>query len=84
MEFALALPSRLKLRDGTGKWIFRQAIAGLVPDEVFRRPKQGFSMPLGLWLRRELRHRVEAMLRPDSPIYAYVDRPATARRSGGR
>lgn len=79
VEFALSLPSGLKLRDGTGKWIFRQAIADLVPPEVLQRPKQGFSMPLGLWLRRELRHRVEALLRPDSPVYAYVDARATRR-----
>ncbi len=41
---------------GTGKWIFRRAIRGLVPSRL-RSPKQGFGIPLRLWLRNEVRHR---------------------------
>ena len=47
VEFARALPSRLKYRDGVGKWLLRQAIVGLVPDRVLSHPKQGFGVPLG-------------------------------------
>ena len=54
-EFAMSLPSHLKLRDGTGKWILRKAIDGIVPPEVLCRPKQGFGVPLGKWFRGELR-----------------------------
>jgi asparagine synthase (glutamine-hydrolysing) len=79
VEFAVALPSELKLRDGTGKWIFRRAIEGIVPDIVLTKPKQGFAVPLPEWFRGELRHRTEALLRPDSPIYEFVEPRAVAR-----
>ncbi|HEU5051309.1 MAG TPA: asparagine synthase (glutamine-hydrolyzing) [Gemmatimonadales bacterium] len=79
VEFAVSLPSDLKLRDGTGKWIFRKAIAGIVPDIVLAKPKQGFAVPLAAWLRKELRHRTSELLRPESPIYEFVD-PSAVRR----
>ena len=79
VEFAVALPGSLKRRDGTGKWIFRQAITGLVPDIVLTKPKQGFAVPLVNWFRNELRHRLAYLERADSPVYAYADRGAVAR-----
>ena len=79
VEFAMALPSRLKLRDGVGKWILREAIAPQVPARVLEKPKQGFAVPIDRWMRKELRHRVEWLLRPDSPIYEFVD-PEAVRR----
>ncbi|HKW49512.1 MAG TPA: asparagine synthase (glutamine-hydrolyzing), partial [Gemmatimonadaceae bacterium] len=44
VEFALSLPSHLTMRDGTGKWLLRKAIDGLVPRSVLERPKQGFGL----------------------------------------
>jgi asparagine synthase (glutamine-hydrolysing) len=79
VEFAVALPGSLKRRDGTGKWIFRQAITGLVPDIVLTKPKQGFAVPLVNWFRNELRHRLAHLERADSPVYEYADRGAVAR-----
>ncbi len=79
VEFAVALPAELKLRDGTGKWIFRKAIQGLVPDIVLTKPKQGFAVPLPEWFRGDLRHRTIALLRTDSPIYEFVEPRAVAR-----
>ena len=79
VEFAVGLPSRMKMRDGTGKWILREAIRDLVPPAVLSKPKQGFGVPLRKWFRQELRHRVEALRRPSSPIYEYVDAAAVGR-----
>jgi asparagine synthase (glutamine-hydrolysing) len=73
VEFAVSLPGHLKRRDGTGKWILREAIKALVPDSVFAQPKRGFGVPLGRWFRDPLRHRLEALVRPDRPIHEYVD-----------
>jgi len=36
-----------------GKSVLRQAMAGLLPEEVMRRPKQGFSAPDESWYRGE-------------------------------
>jgi asparagine synthase (glutamine-hydrolysing) len=79
VEFAMALPSDLKIRQGTGKWILREAIQGIVPDSVLSKPKQGFAVPLDKWLRNELRYRVSDLLRPDSRIYEWLDRDAVGR-----
>jgi asparagine synthase (glutamine-hydrolysing) len=76
VEFAVSVPSSLKMRDGTGKWLLRHAIRDLVPARVLEKPKQGFAVPLGSWFRGELAHRVDALMRSDSPIYDYVDRAA--------
>lgn len=54
VEFALALPSRLKHRHGSGKWALRAAMRGLLPDAVIDRPKQGFGTPMEEWLRGAL------------------------------
>ncbi|CAN5357010.1 amidotransferase 1, exosortase A system-associated [soil metagenome] len=76
VEFAAALPSGLKMRNGEGKWILRQAIRDLVPEAVLTRPKQGFAVPLAEWFRGELRHRIDELLKPDAPVFEYVDRTA--------
>jgi asparagine synthase (glutamine-hydrolysing) len=55
MEFAASLPSQLKLRGATTKYIFKQAVRDLLPADVIDRPKKGFSVPLELWFRGELR-----------------------------
>ena len=78
IEFAVSLPSSLKMRDGVGKWLLRRAIEGTVPDTVLTRPKQGFGVPLGRWFRRELSHRIDQLLSPSSAIYEFYD-PARVR-----
>lgn len=51
VEFALALPPRMKHRNGQGKWILREAVRGELPGEILGRPKQGFGTPMTEWLR---------------------------------
>jgi asparagine synthase (glutamine-hydrolysing) len=48
-DLARRLPLHFKLRGGSTKWLLRQAAKGIVPDEVIRRPKQGFAVPVGRW-----------------------------------
>jgi asparagine synthase (glutamine-hydrolysing) len=55
MELAAAIPATLKVRGSEKKWIFREALRGWLPEDVLDRPKQGFSVPLSSWLRRDLR-----------------------------
>jgi len=51
VEFAAQLPPRMKLRGLTTKWILREAVKTLLPREILTRPKMGFPVPFGLWLR---------------------------------
>ncbi len=50
VDLALSIPSRLKLRGGTRKWILKKAFAGKLPEPILRRGKEGFSMPMKNWL----------------------------------
>lgn len=55
VAFAWGVPTAFKLRDGKGKWLLRQVLARHVPAGLFERPKHGFNVPLGSWLRGPLR-----------------------------
>ena len=57
-----ALPSRLKLRGGQGKHIFKAALEPHVSKEILYRPKQGFAVPLAAWFRGPLRRRLRERL----------------------
>ena len=59
VEFSARLPREMKLRGSTTKWILREAMKGILPDEILTRPKMGFPVPLGKWLRTTHRHIVD-------------------------
>jgi asparagine synthase (glutamine-hydrolysing) len=62
VEFAWQLPLAWKIKDGKGKYIIRKVLEKILPPALTERPKAGFEIPLGDWLRRELRDYVEATL----------------------
>lgn len=62
VELAWRMPLSLKLRENQGKWLLRQVLYRHVPRELIERPKKGFSIPLGAWLRGPLRDWAEALL----------------------
>jgi len=54
-ELSAALPLKWKIRDGQNKYVLRRILARHLPQELFDRPKQGFTAPVARWLRGPLR-----------------------------
>jgi asparagine synthase (glutamine-hydrolysing) len=71
VEFVMRLPVRAKLSLTRTKVLLRRAAKGLVPEEILHRPKKGFGIPVGAWIRGPLR-----------PLFEDLFSPATLSASG--
>jgi asparagine synthase (glutamine-hydrolysing) len=89
VEFAMALPPEMKVRDGVGKYLLKKAVAGsLLPEHIVYRKKQGFGAPVAEWFQGELGLRAQEQIRGSSLRerglldYEEIDRMWDAHRSG--
>lgn len=64
-ELACRLPSGMKLRGRTGKYVFKKAMEPYVPAQLLARKKMGFSVPLAGWFRTSLKPLFEAVVLAD-------------------
>ena len=62
VSWACSIPSELKLRGRQGKYVFKKALEGTVPDSILYREKMGFAVPLSSWFRGPLQKTVEERL----------------------
>ncbi len=62
VEFAAGLPSHLKLNGFQSKYLLKRCMAGKLPNEILHRKKEGFSIPIKNWLKKELRPLMEDVL----------------------
>ena len=63
-DFACSLPNKYKIRE-QNKWALRQILYKHIPRELVDRPKQGFSLPIGTWLRGPLKKWAEELIDRD-------------------
>ncbi len=87
-NFAWRLHHGDRVRDGRGKWVLRRLLHRYVPPEMVERPKMGFGVPVGEWLRGPLRSWADDLLAPallrSQGFFAFeeVDTAWQAHRSG--
>ena len=62
VELSTRIPLEYKISGGIGKKVLRNILYKYVPKELIERPKQGFGIPLGIWLRGPLRGWAEELL----------------------
>src|SRR5207302_3582976 len=79
VEFCAALPSSYKLRGRTSKWLLRQLMRDRLPPAILTRPKMGFGVPVGEWLRGELRPLLEDTVLSRRALNRGYFRPAAVR-----
>ena len=63
-QFAWGLSHSDRVREGQGKWILRELLRRDLPDNLIDRPKMGFGIPVGQWLRGPLRSWADDLLDP--------------------
>ncbi len=59
VEYTAKLPQKFKIRGRETKWILREAMKGILPEEILTRSKMGFPVPIGNWFRGEFKHIVD-------------------------
>lgn len=88
IEFAARLPSNWKIAAGAQKIILKRVFGRLLPESVFSRPKQGFTVPLESWFRGDLKQLAQEQLLTASPLADYLDQAVLRRiwdeHQGGR
>ncbi|HZQ05897.1 MAG TPA: asparagine synthase (glutamine-hydrolyzing) [Anaerolineae bacterium] len=71
VEWTARLPANFKVRGKRTKWLLKRAFAAQLPDEIQVRGKQGFNVPIGLWLRDDLREWTRERLVENRALDAY-------------
>jgi asparagine synthase (glutamine-hydrolysing) len=83
VEYGLGLPDHWKIQNGWSKWAIREAMQGVMPDEVrLRKSKLGFAAPDRAWLAETLRAPVNELLAGQLRCQKYVDVAALRRWYG--
>lgn len=62
MEFAFSMPDNYKLQSGQGKFILKDIMKDLLPNEIIFRQKKGFPVPLNSWFKGDLHNRAKDLL----------------------
>jgi asparagine synthase (glutamine-hydrolysing) len=80
VEFAAALPDASKINGNGGKSLLRKSMAGVLPNAILDRPKNGFGVPIASWLRGPLRQFTrDHLLSPASACNSWLDRAEVKR-----
>jgi asparagine synthase (glutamine-hydrolysing) len=77
VEWAALLPDNMKIRGGTLKYILKRAYRDLLPEVILNRRKMGFGVPLGAWMRKDLKdYSHDVLLGPSAKICTILSQEA--------
>jgi asparagine synthase (glutamine-hydrolysing) len=80
VEYGVALPDALKMRDGWNKFAIRQAVQGMIPEVVrLRQKKLSFPAPDRFWLSQELRPYIRELIHGELRCRKYINLGALRR-----
>lgn len=88
VEYALSLPSSLKVRGFKTKYLLKKAVTPYLPESIIKRPKKGFGIPVAKWLRSDFKPLVDELLSKSFIEnqglfdYAYVNEMLTQHQNG--
>ena len=80
VEFSWRLPQEMKVRERKGKWILRNLLEESVPAQLIDRPKMGFGVPIGIWIKGPLKEWAEELLSENSLKNTNIFNPEIVRR----
>jgi asparagine synthase (glutamine-hydrolysing) len=74
-EYVWSLPISYSVNQhGGGKLLMKSLLKDYLPEEVLNKPKSGFTMPIGAWLKGPLRSWAESFIYSDSGSYHYINK----------
>lgn len=84
VEYTAKLPQKFKIRGKETKWILREAMKGILPEEILTRSKMGFPVPVGNWFRGEFKHIVDEYVLSERSLSRGIFEPDFVREIGQR
>jgi asparagine synthase (glutamine-hydrolysing) len=82
VDWTAMLPTAMKLRRGSGKDVLKKALSPLLPDDILNRQKMGFAVPLDIWFRESLEHRIMQSLEGETLADSGIFDPDALRTIG--
>lgn len=79
VEFAASLPVEMKVRNGQGKYLLKDAMRGILSDRILDRPKMGFGVPIDRWFREDCRDFIRDILLSSKAVGRGYFRPESVR-----
>lgn len=74
-ELSFKMPSNLKFKDKSRKYIFKRAMAPYLPESILNHPKQGFGVPISVWFKDSLKSYIDDTFYSNgAAVYSYLDK----------
>lgn len=88
VNFSCTVPTKLKLKRQRLRYFYKEAMKGFLPDEIINKPKHGFGLPFGEWLKTSkvlqdsVYERLEGIKKRDILLPRFIDTIINQHRSG--